>query len=219
MGTNSTARIASAVAILATAYFIVAAIATHFVSLQYNIIRDYISDYAVGPNGWIYGSAFLASCIGSIALASALWAALPPPSRSRTGIVLLAIVGITYAVDLVFPTDILAPGQPPQTTTGLIHLAGAMLGWVLFVVAAFLITHRLKRSDRFGQLHRPLLLLTWLTLVILVALVAVVGARLPVGGLVEKGFILVRNVWVLVLALATLGQPTQLLAPSEGRLG
>jgi hypothetical protein len=37
-----------------------------------------------------------------------------------------------YAVDFAFPTDIMAPGQPPQTTVGMIHLADAFLGWLLF---------------------------------------------------------------------------------------
>ena len=36
-------------------------------------MRDYISDYAVGPYGWIYGSAFPVSFVGSVALATAPW--------------------------------------------------------------------------------------------------------------------------------------------------
>jgi hypothetical protein len=137
---------AAIVAIVATIYFAVAAIATHIVSTQYDLVRDYISDYAIGPWGWIYGSAFLASFVGCIALAMALGQTVPRAALSRTGLVMLVIVGITYAVDFYFPTDILAPGQPPQTAVGGVHLADAFLGWVLFVVAAFLVSSRLKHD-------------------------------------------------------------------------
>ena len=60
------------ISILATIYFLAAAIAAHVVSTQYNFFSDYISDYAIGSWGWIYGSAFLASCIGCFALAISL---------------------------------------------------------------------------------------------------------------------------------------------------
>ena len=46
------ARIAAIVALVAIGYFVVAAVATHLVNTQYDLVRDYISDYAVGPYGW-----------------------------------------------------------------------------------------------------------------------------------------------------------------------
>ena len=78
------------VSILATAYFLVAAVGAHFVDTQYNFFSDYISDYAVGPLGWIYGSAFLASCLGCLSLATSLALVVPSEALSRTGAVLLA---------------------------------------------------------------------------------------------------------------------------------
>jgi len=200
-------RQAAVVAIAATIYFAVAAVATHIVSTQYDLVRDYISDYAVGPWGWIYGSAFLASFVGTVALAVALWQTVPRPALSRSGVIMLAIVGITFAVDFYFPTDILVPGQPPQTTVGTIHLADAFLGWLLFVIAAPLISSRLKHDAWFGRWHGALLALSWLAVVLLVALVAVVVAKAPIGGLVEKTFILDRNVWALILAIVALRAP------------
>src|SRR6185437_8307615 len=140
------ARISVIVALAAIGYFLIASVATHIVSTQYDLVRDYISDYAVGPYGWIYGSAFFASCVGCIALSIALWMTVPHAALSRSGVVMLAIVGISYAIDFYFPTDILQPGQPPQTRIGAIHLADAFLGWVIYVIAAFLISSRLRRD-------------------------------------------------------------------------
>ena len=196
---------AAVVAVLATAYYAVAAVATHFVSPQYDLVRDYISNYAVGPYGWIYGSAFLASSVGCIALAAALWHSVPHEALSKTGIVLLVAVGATYALVFFFPTDILAPGEPPRTPAGLIHALAAFLGWVLFVACAFLITSKLKRSPYWTAWRGPLLVLSWLALLSLIALILVVAVKRPVGGLVERAFILDRNVWALIAAIAAYG--------------
>jgi hypothetical membrane protein len=207
------------VAIAATVYFLAAAVATHIVSPQYDLIRDYISDYVIGPYGWIYSSAFLASGIGAFALAAALWRTVPSAAASRVGFVLLVIVGLTYLLDFWFPTDILAPGEPPQTQVGQIHLAAAFFGWAAFVVAAFLITTPLKHAQAFAGVHAILLLLSWLTLALLVLLVVTVVAKLPVGGLVEKLFILVRNIWALILAVTVLrASSSRLASPSSLRL-
>lgn len=202
--TPQTGQIAAWTAIAATAYFAVAAIAAHLVSTQYDFVRDYISDYAVGPYGWIYGTGFVASFVACAALAVALWQAVPDAARSRAGLVLLVIVGVTLLIDLFFPTDILAPGQPPQTTIGKIHFAAALLGWILFVVSAFMVSGKLKHAAYWQSLRGSLLALAWLTLIVLLVLVGVVVTKRPIGGLVEKTFILVRNIWALVLAIAVL---------------
>ena len=189
------------ISILAAIYFLVAAIITHVVSTQYNFFSDYISDYAIGSWGWIYGSAFLASCIGCFALAISLTRLIPSNALSRTGVVLLAIVGVTYVVDFIFPTEILRPGASPTTVVGTIHLVAALFGWVLFTVGAILLSSRLKR-DAYWKPWRPILLgLAWVSALLLVVLVAVVVSKEPFGGVSEKAFILVRNLWALMLGL------------------
>jgi len=69
---------------------------------QYDFFSDYISDYAVGAWGWIYGSAFLASAIGCFALAAALVLLTPSLALSGIGVVLLLLVSVTFVVDSPF---------------------------------------------------------------------------------------------------------------------
>jgi Protein of unknown function (DUF998) len=149
-------KVAAVVSIVATAYFLTAAVGAHVVMTQYNFFADYISDYAVGPWGWIYGSAFLASAIGSIALAASLVLLLPSQALSRIGVVLLVLVGVTYAVDFAFPTDILPPGAPPTTAVGIVHLLDALLGWVLFTGGSVLISSSLRHAA-YWKVWQPLL--------------------------------------------------------------
>ena len=198
---------AAMVSILATAYFLAAAVGAHVVNTQYNFFSDYISDYAVGSWGWIYGSAFLASCLGCLALATSLVLVIPSEAVSKTGVALLAVVGVTFAIDFVFPTDILPPGAPPTTIVGAIHLVDALFGWVLFAIAAILISSRLKRDAYWKQWQKILTNLAWLSVALLVALVAVVVSKAPFGGLAEKVFILERNIWGLTLGISIFRAP------------
>jgi len=200
-------KIAAAASILATAYFVTAAVVAHVVMRQYNFFSDYISDYAVGPWGWIYGSAFLASAIGCFALAAALVLLIPSQALSRIGVVLLMLVGASFVIDFAFPTDILPPGASPKTGAGVVHLLDALLGWVLFAVGSVLISSRLRR-DPYWKPWQPLLTaLAWLSALLLAALVGVVISKAPFGGLAEKLFILDRNVWALAMGVLAFMAP------------
>jgi hypothetical membrane protein len=199
--TSHLGRQAALVSILASIYFLGAAIVSHILSTRYDFFRDYISDYAVGPWGWIYGSAFLASCIGCIALAISLTQSVPSIDLSRIGVGLLVVVGITYAIDFFFPTDILPPGAPPTTLVGAIHLLDAVLGWILFTLSALLLSSGLKNASYWKCWRAPLMSLAWISILLLVVLAAVVISKAPFGGLAEKAFILDRNVWTLLLGV------------------
>jgi hypothetical protein len=201
MSSRTVGRQAAFASIVASTYFLVAAFASHIVSKQYDPVSDYISDYAVGPWGWIYGSAFWASSIGCFALALSLTLLVPAKSLSWVGVVFLVIVGCTYTVDFFFPTDILPPGAPPQTIVGTIHLVAALVGWVLFTISAVLLSAHLKNDAYWKRWYGLLMSLAWLSALLFIVLVGVVASKVPFGGIAEKAFILDRNVWTLVVSV------------------
>lgn len=205
-------RRASLVCLTATIYFLSAVVGAHLISPQYDMLRDYISDYAVGPRGWVYGSAYWASFFGCVSLAIALWQLVPPHDLSRIGAALMAIMGMTYLIDFFYPTDILLPGAPPVTLTGNVHFVAPVIGWLLFPFSAILITRRLRRHPAWESSYRTLMALCVMSITLLIALVVVVLLKAPIGGLIEKAFILDRNVWILMissLALAITAKPDQ----------
>jgi len=120
---------------------------------------------------------------------------------------LLILVGVTYVIDFMYPTDILPPGAPPTTRVGAVHLLDALLGWVLFTVGSVMISSRLKHAPYWKAFQPLLTTLAWLSVLLLVALVGVVISKAPFGGLAEKLFILDRNFWVLALGILAFRAP------------
>ena len=202
-------RRAAQVSIAATFYFLIAAATAQLVVTRYNFFSDYISDYAVGPMGWIYGSAFWASTIGCVSLAVALVQLVPPAALSRAGVVLMLLMGLTFLIDFFFPTDILAPGQLPVTLAGSIHLIDATVGWILFPVSAILLTSHFKRDPYWRTGYVPLITLGGSAIFTLGLLLIVARVKVPIAGLVEKCFILDRNVWSLWVASMALSRTSK----------
>jgi hypothetical protein len=52
---------------------------------------------------------------------------VPSNALSRIGVVLLIIVGGTYATDFLFPTELLPPGAPPATVVATIDAVDGAL--------------------------------------------------------------------------------------------
>ncbi|AZI58026.1 DUF998 domain-containing protein [Nakamurella antarctica] len=78
-----------------------------------------MSQYGVGPNGWLFALWMLAFAATPLVLTRTL------RPRSRTGLTLLTIGAIGAVVMALVPTD---PGGAQQSSTAQIHTVGAVLG-------------------------------------------------------------------------------------------
>lgn len=197
-------RRAALLSIVATLYFLAASVTAHFAKPQLDLFRDYLGDYAIGPHGWIYGSAFWASFVATLALTLALSRLAPTTALSRLGLVLMCVVALTFPIEYFFPTDILAPGAAPTTTSGQVHLVTALIEWTLFPLSALLLTLSLRRNPNWARGYPKLLGFALLSIALLAALWIVIALQAPVAGLADKLFFLARNLWALLAGVTAL---------------
>ncbi|HEY8595680.1 MAG TPA: DUF998 domain-containing protein [Devosiaceae bacterium] len=199
----TTARLAVFSAVTSV-YYVCAGVAVHLLNPAFSPVRNYISDYAVGSYGFVYTSAYWATFLGTLALSVALFRQLRPSVAGRIGALLIAVFGVTYALTAIFPTELLKPGEFPHGAAGAIHAIAALVGWIAIFTAALLVA-RAYSAEGASVLNRaagPLRVLGWLLIVAFVGVIGVMASRQPVAGLAEKIFIALREIWLIVAAIA-----------------
>lgn len=105
-----------------------------------------VSEYVLGPHGWLLSFAALAFGPGVLALTAAIAATLPSP-RPRAGLTLLTTAGLGMVVVGAFPTDPIDPTGPRfVTTSGVIHAAAGILAFTCCALAGPLLTRPILKA-------------------------------------------------------------------------
>ena len=139
---------------LSSILFIVLLVLLHFINPTLDPSWNFISEYEVGPWGWLMQMAFLSLSLSCIFMVMALWNKLNV--LGKIGFIMLLLSAIGMIIAAIFKTDPLNTAPRFQTQAGKLHQMGAMLDQIPF--AAILITIALfKKKD--WKLHKGLLLL------------------------------------------------------------
>lgn len=122
-----------------------------------------ISEWAIGPHGWIMSGAFLVSSVSYLSLFVMLKTQLRKP-MGRIGVGILLICAIGAAGAGIFTTDSM-PFHPPLSMRGTLHILCGTCQLVLFPFAALIISISLARAKQvWARARRPLLWAAWLPL-------------------------------------------------------
>lgn len=184
-------------------------LALHAIKPEYEPSWRFISEYAIGPGGWIMQAAFLLWAASGAALALALRGHLHG-RWGKAGLVVLMVVAAALVPAGLFPQDPVTAPPEAHTSSGTIHAIASMIGIPGIPIAAVLIGAGLGRSDpRWRQ--RPLLrAATHATWISLAAMAIYLAWALPQAGgfspAVAAGWmnrLVVASylVWQIVLAL------------------
>jgi hypothetical protein len=159
---------AATTALVLAGSFVALLLLLHAVRADLEPAWHMVSEYSVGPWGWLMQAAFLALA-GSF---FALLFALRPHLRGAlgiTGLVFLGMAGVGATMGGLFNTD--PPGTAPEhiSTTGMLHGFAFLLGVPGVLVAVTLLTIQLCRTASWRS-QRTLLIgtaaLIWLTMLI-----------------------------------------------------
>ena len=198
-----------------------ALIALHAAKPELDPSWRFLSEYAVGPRGWIMQLTFMVWAVSCVALSVAVRPALTA-RRGRVGATILLIVGAALVVAGIFPQDPVTAAPSEATTAGMLHAIASMIGIPGIPVAAMLITSDLARGTAaVSPALRLLAHATWFTLVVMVSYlmwaVPRAGGFTPevAAGWMNRIVVAAYLAWQLALALH-LSQRTRLgaAAPS-----
>lgn len=213
---TSRTRTAAVVAIVAAGIAAAALLLLHPLRPDLDPTWRFVSEYALGPFGFLMTVAFLAIAAASAALVVLMWGQACTVS-GRIGAVLAAISGLGMLVAAVFPTDPITTPADEATMSGTLHQVGGLLNLTEFAI--LFLTMGLRRSSDWRRA------LPWLWAIVGVALALSVGfiamAATATDGfgpgvvtaLFGRGMLAAYLAWVIVAASHALRLPH----PASGR--
>src|SRR3712207_795251 len=80
--------------------------ALHFLRPDVNPVMEPVSNYAVGPYGFLFTAADIGSGLAALALMFGLYLGIAPSGRSYVGLFLLGLYGVSELLAGLFPIDV-----------------------------------------------------------------------------------------------------------------
>src|SRR5215210_5021402 len=162
--------------------------ALHFLRPDVNPVLEPMSNYAVGPYGFLVIAADIGLGLAALALTCGLYLSIAPPGRSYVGLSLLGVYGISVLLAGIFPIDV--GGE--ATTFGTIHNIVGNIEFFGFPIAVILLSLGMGKDERWRSFRRPALALS--LVVVLTVILTIVGSNIGLFGLTQR----VANVTALV---------------------
>jgi len=200
--------VAARACICATLLAISALAALHILKPDISPSRNMISQYALGPHGWVMAVCFAAFGAGSACLFGAL---VTQASSLLSGIglsfLLLASVGLVMAAR--FRMDPVSTPRQQMSFSGRMHGVSFLTGVPCMLLAALLLSLALICAPSYTSL--PLIaitLVTWLSFAITIAIMLMVGPGKPPNpngperflGLPNRLFMVSYGTWLILAA-------------------
>jgi hypothetical protein len=180
-------------AIACYVYGAVALVLLHVLRPDYPPASHMISDYGVGPYGWIMQTVFLAMSCGCLMLVLGLARSSPRSVSARLALVLLAIVSIGLVVSAIFPTDLVATHR---TRAGEIHIFSFLVNVAGIFLAAILLSVGFGSDARWHTYQRTAVILTLLIAIAFIVQFLTLHRGMPYG-LANRFFVAVLFAWFL----------------------
>jgi hypothetical protein len=165
---------------------------------QYSLVRDNISELALGRYGFVQTAAFVVAGAGTLALAFAIRQLTKGAWGSRVGSLLIAVYGAGAILSAVFPTDrIDGPVDLSSLSgTGAIHIAVAIASFVGVIAGMFVLTRTFAHQRRWGSFWRLSVYFPASSLALII-----VQQEGPLIGLLQRALVIVISAWLVLVAL------------------
>lgn len=183
-------------------------IVLHLTSSGIDCTRDYVSDLANHPSGWLFMGGTFVHGWGNLALTLGLRGALRPGPLRTWAVLLFGLAAAGILLTGLFPVD--APGQAPSVS-GQIHRAAASTAFALELAALFVFSTAFGRQRAWRRKRTVSLILSMAAAAALTGFVITVQLDIA-PGLAERVALAVFLVWEIWAGV-------QLITKSGGNTG
>ena len=172
----------------------------HLLRPDYNPLRRFMSEYLVGPFGFLGTAAAYLLAATLIMLLIGLWRSVHPCGFLTASCVLLGVMVISVCVCAVFPIDVLRPDGTHSTFTRacIIHLASSAVLYVSLVALLLILPSAYRRDEKWRSFSYVTLFLGILTVASLLGLIFV---PIYLRGLAQRAMALPVLIWLLLTGL------------------
>lgn len=174
-------------------YGLVALAALHVLRPDYEPATNFISNYAVGPYGWVMTSFFVTFSLGLMAWVAAVLHSGPRTGLKTTGLAAISVTAIGLLVTAAYPTDL--PGAP-YTRSGDIHELSFRVNVVGLLVGVVSLSVALGLEPAWRPARRAMALLASSVVAALVLQFATLRKGMPYG-LANRVFVISIFAWLL----------------------
>jgi Protein of unknown function (DUF998) len=193
--------------------FVVAVLALHLLQPELSPLNEAVSYYVHGAQGWLFTAGLLAWGVGSAALLLG-FARTIRIRAGNAGLLGLAVWSAGVLTSGLFRADLQGQWNNSPSVAGLIHENAARVSFIALPIAAFLLSHGLRRAPEWRRTASVLYLLA---LMIIVSLIVFFASLLPVSdslrppilfGLTERMLLAVYAAWLCAAAIGLLRSTT-----------
>lgn len=200
MKTNTSSRFCGSCVITGTLLFLILMVTLHFLQPDYNPLRNFCSEYLVGPFGFLGTAALYILAATLLMLMVGLRLGVCPSGFLTASYILMGVVIISVCVSAIFPIDLFPPdGRLPSfSRAGFIHAVFAVPLFVSLIAILLILPSAYKRDEKWRSSSHITLLLGFLTLA---SFVGFFLAPFYLRGLAQRATILPVLVWLLITGL------------------
>ena len=194
-GERRALRVLALLAIVGIAAFLLSLAALHFLRPDVNPVLEPMSNYAVGPYGFLLTAADIGSGLAALSLMFGLYLGIAPRGRSYVGLSFLGVYGISALLAGFFPIDV--GGE--ATTVGTIHNIVGNIAFFVFPIAAILLSLGMGKDERWRSFRRTALAVSFAA--VLTVILTIVGSNIGLFGLTQRLANFTVLLWILLVGL------------------
>ena len=198
-----TKKIAGLAGMIGTTLFTLSFTINGLLRTDYNPVKMYVSELAIGSSGWIQVVSFILLGVSVILFALGIRKTFSTGRASRAAPILFMIIGVSYVLSGLFVTDPQAMFDNQQTPHGIIHGIVGALVFSLSAVCCFVLWRRFRIDEKWRSLS-VFSLIAGVIMAVLIVMMKIgqihAGLLKDWAGMVQRFCLITSYMWIFLIS-------------------